>query len=224
MTGFGILEVESKRHKEKLRTILDGSYADLVAATISRSSFQLDDEASIKVDEKNFQIMKDYYDSCVDIDINSDQVLEEFFEDIYNIKLETERLERDNNTFQITSKIMEIVSYPNLADGMVIDVGGLFSIEILPDDEDKSRMAFMVYPPSEFADASIASLEDQGSEKLFELTSSVFSTANKTERDRDRLTYLTDSGLDALSDDKMYSMVDDAISVQKKLLKLSKAM
>jgi hypothetical protein len=202
---------------------MDGTYADLLGSTISPSSFQLDNHTNIKKDAENFQIMKDYYDSCVDIEINSDEVLAQFFEDIYNIKLEAELLEQQNKTFQITSEIMEIISYPNLADGIVIDAGGLFSIEILPDDEDKTKMAFMIYPPSEFAHVSIAPFKEQGSEKLYELVSSVFSTANGTERDRDRLTSLLDIGLHALSDDRMYFMVDDAISVQNKLFQLSKS-
>ncbi len=220
--GFGILEVESKRHKEKLRTILDGTYADLLSSTISRSSFQVDDEQNIKVDRQNFNLVKGYYTSCLDIEINSEAVLSNFFKEVSDIKLQIDLLEQQNKTFQIVSKTLDIISYPKSADGVVIEVGGLFSIEMMPDDNNKSRMSMVLYPPSEFNDVDMAPLKDQGSEKLFELTSSVFSAANRTERDRERLVSLVDSGLKILSDDQIYSVVDDAITVQNRLFKLSR--
>ncbi|GAA5805723.1 hypothetical protein HPULCUR_011247 [Helicostylum pulchrum] len=221
LAGFGILEVESKKHKERFRMILDGSYADLLSATASKSSFLVDDEENIKVDKKNFKLVKNYYKSCLDIEINSDNVLTDFFKDISTINLEITSLEQQNLSFRITPKTMDIISYPK-PDGVVIEVGGLFTIEISPDEYDKKKMSVLLYPPSEFIDAETAPLKDQGSEKLFELTSSLFGASNKTERDRNRLTWLTDVGLDILSDDKIYSVIDDAVTVQNRLFKLYK--
>ena len=214
--------MESKKHKEKLRTILDGSYADLLGSTISRSSFGVENEQNVKIDRQNFNIMKEYYNSCLDIDINSDETLHKFYRDISHIKLQLEQLEAYNLTFQITSKTAHILSYPKSADGVVIEMGGLFSIEMMPDDLNKSRMSIVLYPPSEFNDVDMAPFTDQGADKLFELTSSVFSTANRTTRDRERLVSLKRAGLQALSDDKIYTIVDDAMSVQNRLFKLSK--
>lgn len=174
------------------------------------------------MDRHNFNIVKGYYTSCLDIEINSDEVLSKFFKHISNIKLQIELLEQQNKTFQITSKTVDIISYPKSADGIVIEVGGLFSIEMMPDDNNKSRMSMVLSPPSEFNDVDMAPLKDQGSEKLFELTSSVFSAANRTERDRERLVSLVDSGLKILTDDQIYNVVDDAISVQDRIYKLSK--
>lgn len=220
--GFGILEVESKRHKEKLRTILDGTYADLLSSTISRESFQVNNEQNIKIDRHNFRLVKDYYSSCLDIDINSDEVLQKFFHDISELKSEVDYLEQQNRTFQITSKAVDILSYPRSSDGLAIEVGGLFSIEMMPDDTRKSRMSLVLFPPGEFNDATEAPLQDQGSDKMFELTSSLFSMANRTERDRERLVSLVDTGLKVLSDDQIHTVVDDAISVQNRLFELSK--
>lgn len=214
--------MESKRHKEKLRTILDGTYADLLSSTISRESFRVDDEQNIKIDRHNFNIVKEYYTSCLDIDINSDEVLSKFFQDISELKSEVDYLEQQNRTFQITTKAVDILSYPKSFDGTAIEVGGLFSIEMMPDDNHKSRMSLVLFPPGEFNDVGEAPLQDQGSEKLFELTSSLFSMANRTERDRERLVSLVDSGLNVLSDDQIYTVVDDAITVQNRLYELSK--
>lgn len=201
--------------------ILDGSYTDLLSATASKSSFLLDDEENIKIDKKNFKLVKNYYKSCLDIEINSDNVLTDFFKDISTINLEITSLEQQNLSFRITQKTMDIISYPK-SDGVVIEVGGLFTIEISPDEYNKKKMSILLYPPSEFVDADIAPLKDQGSEKLFELTSSLFGVSNKTERDRNRLTWLTDADLDILSDDKIYSVIDDAVTVQNRLFKLYK--
>ncbi|CAO3646514.1 unnamed protein product [Mucor hiemalis] len=222
LAGFGILEVESKRHKEKLRTILDGTYADLLSSTISRESFRVDGEQNIKIDRHNFKIVKDYYTSCLDIDINSGEVLSKFFQDISELKSEVDYLEQQNRTFQITTKAVDILSYPKSFDGIAIEVGGLFSIEMMPDDNQKSRMSLVLFPPGEFNDVGEAPLQDQGSEILFELTSSLFSMANRTERDRERLVSLVDSGLNVLSDDQIHTVVDDAITVQNRLYELSK--
>lgn len=203
--------------------ILDGTYTDLLSNTISRQSFQVDNPDGIKIDKKNFRIVQDYYTSCIDIEINSDNVLFNFFQDISQLKLEQALLERRNLTFHITPNAMSMLSYPKSSDSIVIEVGGLFSMEISPDAFDKKIMSVTLYPPSEFNDLQVAPLKDEGSSKLFELVSSVFGTKNSTERDRNRLIYLTDSDLEALSDDKLYTLVDDAIAVQERLFELANA-
>lgn len=203
--------------------ILDGTYADLLSSTLSRSSFQVDNPDNIKIDKKNFQIIKDYYTSCLDIEINSDNVLSSFFQDISKLKLEATLLEQQNLTFQITPNTMEILGYPKSSDSIVIEVGGLLAIEISPDAVDKKRMSVTLYPPSEFDDMYIAPLKDEGSTRLFDLVSSVFGAKNMTARDRDRLVSLIDSGLEVLSDDEIYTLVDDAITVQHRLFQLAKS-
>ncbi|KAI7879828.1 uncharacterized protein EV154DRAFT_450821 [Mucor mucedo] len=221
LAGFGILEVESKRLKDKLRMILDGTYKDLLSATLSRSSFQVEHADDIKIDKKNFGIIQDYYNSCLDIEINSDNVLSSFFQDLSQLKYEEEFSQQQNLTFHITPNIMTILTYPKSSDSIIIEVGGLFSMEISPDAIDKKIMSIALYPPSEFNDLYVAPFQDEGSTKLFGLVSSVFGMKNSTARDRDRLSYLMESGLEALSDDKLYTLVEDAITVQQRLFQLT---
>lgn len=201
--------------------ILDGTYTDLLSATLSRSSFQVEHADSIKIDKKNFGIIQDYYTSCLDIEINSDNVFSSFFQDIRILKSEEELFEQKNLTFHITPSIMTILTYPKSSDSIIIEVGGLFSMEISPDAFDKKIMSIALYPPSEFNDLYVAPFQDEGSTKLFGLVSSVFGKKNATARDRNRLSYLVESGLEALSDDKLYIVVDDAITVQQRLFQLS---
>lgn len=215
------MEVESKRLKDKLRMILDGTYKDLLSATLSRSSFQVEHADDIKIDKKNFGIIQDYYNSCLDIEINSDNVLSSFFQDLSQLKYEEEFSQQQNLTFRITPNIMTILTYPKSSDSIIIEVGGLFSMEISPDATDKKIMSIALYPPSEFNDLYVAPFQDEGSTKLFGLVSSVFGMKNSTARDRDRLSYLMESGLEALSDDKLYTLVEDAITVQQRLFQLT---
>jgi hypothetical protein len=167
-------------------------------------------------------VIKNYYSSCVDIESSDDNVLSSFFKDLYDLQNEAMILENNNETFQITSKIMDIINYPKSSDGISIEAGGLFTFEIFPHDLDKSKMTLAVSPPSEFSDSDTTSLKEQGAERLFEITSSLFSPKNITERDRNRIYDLEESGLKVLSDSSIYSIIDDAISVQNKLIRLSK--
>jgi hypothetical protein len=142
---------------------------------------------------------------------------------MYDLQTEATILERNNATFQITSKIMEIINYPKSSDGISVEAGGLFTIEIFSDDLDKSKMTLAVSPPSEFSDTDKTLLKEHGAERLFEIATSLFSSKNVTERDRNRIYDLEESGLKVLSDSEIYSIIDDAISVQNKLIQLGGA-
>jgi hypothetical protein len=137
--------------------------------------------------------------------------------------MEATILERNNITFQITSNLMELINYPKSPDSISIEAGGLFTIEMFTDDLDKSKMTLSLNPPSEFSDTDKTLLQEQGVEQLFEIVSSLFSSKNVTERDRNRIYDLEESGLKVLSDSEIYSIIDDAISVQRRLIHLSKA-
>ncbi|RCI04941.1 hypothetical protein CU098_012866, partial [Rhizopus stolonifer] len=219
---FGILEVESTNHKDKFRTILDGTYNDLLHSTMSHSSYQVTTKKEKEIDRKNFQVMKDYYSSCVDVDMNDGSVFQHFFRDLNRLKKRTMSID-PKTQLQISARTIDTISYSKTTDGLVIDAGGLFTMEIVPDDKNKSQMALAVSPPSEFNNVESAPLDDLDPETLYQIVSSALGYKNSTERDRDRLSHLKRSGLQTISDSDIYSLVDSAISVQKRLYHLTKA-
>lgn len=215
------MEVESTNHREKFRTILDGTYSDLLTATKSRSSFQVDTKDGIITDKLNFQVVKNYYTSCVEVESNGNEALSSFYTDLNELIYET--TQTDPTQFLLTSRAMEIISYPKPTDAIIIEVGGLFTMEILPKENDRTKMAIIVYPPSELNNVDMPPLLSEGSDKLFSLASSLLGFQNVTDRDRQRVSALEDTGLGMMTDPEIYSTIDDAISVQSRLLQLSKA-
>lgn len=215
------MEVESTNHRDKFRTILDGTYYDLLTATKSRSSFQVDTSDGINIDKLNFQVVKNYYTSCVEVDSSGNEALSSFYTDLNELIYET--TQTDPTQFLLTSRAMEIISYPQSTDAIVIEVGGLFTMEILPKETDRTKMTIIVYPPSELNNADVSPLLNEGSDKLFSLTYSLLGFQNVTDRDRERISALEATGLGMMTDPEIYSTVDDAISVQSRLLQLSKA-
>ncbi|CAO0802735.1 unnamed protein product [Mucor circinelloides] len=221
LAGFGVIESDSTYHKDKFRTILDGSYFDMLTATKSRSSFQVDTKDGINIDKKNFRVVKNYYTSCIEVESSGNEALSSFFNDVDELMYET--TQTNKTQFQLTARAMEIVSYPKSTDAIVIEVGGLFTMEILPKENDRTKMTIIVYPPSEFSDTENAPLQDEDSNKLFSLTSSLLGFQNATDRDRERVSLLEDTGLKMMTDPEIYAIIGDAISVQSRLHELSKA-
>ncbi|KAI7901147.1 uncharacterized protein BX663DRAFT_515097 [Cokeromyces recurvatus] len=224
LAGFGILEVESMKHRERLRTIFDGTYETLLRSTLSLSSFQVTTKKNIDIDKANFKVLKNYYTSCIEIN-DADNVLNlaTFYKDLNKLQLEITELENRNISFQINDKLFDIISYPKSEESMIIEVGGLFSIEIYHNDNNRKEMGIAIFPPSELDNINIAPLEDLSSELLYNLVSSLFSANNFTDRDRTRNSLLEDIGLKTLSNFDIYSIVDNAVSAQIELLKFSKS-
>lgn len=221
LAGFGVIESDSTYHKDKFRTILDGSYFDLLTATKSRSSFQVDTKDGINTDKRSFQVVKNYYTSCTEIESSGNEALSSFFNDMDELIYET--TQTNQTQFQLTARATDIVSYPKSTDAIVIEVGGLFTMEILPKENDRTTMTIIVYPPTEFNDADNAPLQDEDAERLFSLASSLFGFQNATDRDRERVSLLEDTGLKMMTDPEIHVMIGDAISVQSRLHQLSKA-
>ncbi|CEP09245.1 hypothetical protein [Parasitella parasitica] len=217
-----IVEVESKYHRDKLRTILDGSYSDLLKSTKSKSSFQVNAKNGVKIDKANFQVIKNYYTSCVQVESNGTEALSSFFTDLKELIQETTQY--NSTAFHLTPKAMEIISYPNkLVDGIVIDVGGLFTMEMLPEQNNRTKMSIAVYPASEFDNPDAALLLNEGPNKLVDLALPLFGYQNMTDRDLERISLLRDSGLQMMTETEIRSMVEDAVALQTKLYKLNQA-
>ncbi|KAI9476504.1 MAG: hypothetical protein EXX96DRAFT_652130 [Benjaminiella poitrasii] len=225
LAGYGVLEVESIKNRDRLRTILEGSYNDLLSSTLSQTSFQVTTKENISIDEANFKVLKDYYVSCTDLDADGTLKLATFYEDLDNLQSEIVASESKNSSFTINDKIFDIISYPKSTESLVVEVGGLFTVEIFPDYGNGRVTGISVFPPTELIDdIDIAPLKDQGQELLFNLVASLFSSNNLTNRDRDRISLLEDTDLlSTLSDSDIYAIIDDVISVQSKLLQISKA-
>ncbi|KAI8373907.1 hypothetical protein BD560DRAFT_393943 [Blakeslea trispora] len=221
LAGFGILEVESVMHKDQFRTILDGDYYDLLHATISQPSFQVTTKKEREKDKKTFQVLKNYYTSCVDVDSTEYDVFKPFMLELKQLTTST-RTEAQKR-LKITPSIIDVASYPRQGDGIAIEVGGLFSIEFVPDDADKSKMALAIMPPFAFQEPDIAPLADVELDTLYRTVHSVLSYSNATVRDRERLNTLYRIGLEPLTSSDIYSMIDSALSVQKRLFHLAKA-
>ncbi|KAI8369908.1 hypothetical protein EDC96DRAFT_588764 [Choanephora cucurbitarum] len=221
LAGFGILEVESVMHKDQFRTILEGEYHDLLHATTSHSSFQVTTKKDREKDEETFQVIKNYYTSCVDIESTGYDAFKPFFSELK--QLTTITTTEAQKQLRLTPSIIDVVSYPRSGDGIAIEVGGLFSIEFVPDDNDKSKMALGIMPPYSFQELDVAPLTDIEFETLYRTIHSVLGYSNATERDRERLNVLYHAGLQPLASSDIYSMMDNALSVQKRLFRLTKA-
>lgn len=181
----------------------------------------MDTKDGINTDKRSFQVVKNYYTSCTEIESSGNEALSSFFNDMDELIYET--TQTNQTQFQLTARATDIVSYPKSTDAIVIEVGGLFTMEILPKENDRTTMTIIVYPPTEFNDADNAPLQDEDAERLFSLASSLFGFQNATDRDRERVSLLEDTGLKMMTDPEIHVMIGDAISVQSRLHQLSKA-
>lgn len=217
------MEAQERYHKERMRSILESSFNDLLSSAISLDDFQLDTAENKEIDEANFQLVKDYYNSCNDIDINDgDDRLKAFFEEYQKLNLQVYYQARSEMPFTINRQIMDIISYPNSNDDIIIEVGGLYSIELSYDEEDRNKMSLFIYPPLDFENRDTAPLTDYTNKQLIELFASLFSPESFTERDIKRVNHMEALNIQTLSEKDIRSIVESAISVQNRLLSLSK--
>jgi hypothetical protein len=214
---YGVLDAEAYKNKEKLRAIFDGSYEDLLSATISPKSYQVDDKNNRKIDKKNFNLLKDYYTACIDVQTYESDILLPFLMDLKVLQDETKNQIKRKDTFQITPILMDILSSPQYSlDGMVVDVGGLFSLEIYSNNIDTSRKFFLLTPPKDNKEYEYKTMMD--------LASSVLGSKNYTERDQNRIKLMEEIGMETLSNPELYAMVDSTVSLQERLVELAGSM
>lgn len=214
---YGVLDAEAYKNKEKLRAIFDGSYEDLLSATISPKSYQVDDKNNRKIDKKNFNLLKDYYTACVDVQTYESDILLPFLMDLKVLQDETKNQIKRKDTFQITPILMDILSSPQYSlDGMVVDVGGLFSLEIYSNNIDTSKKFFLLTPPKDNKEYEYKTMMD--------LVSSVLGSKNYTERDQNRIKLMEEIGMETLSNPELYAMVDSTVSLQERLVELAGSM
>lgn len=217
MTEYGVLDAEAYRNKERLRAIFDGSYEDLLSATISLKSYQVDDKNNRKIDKKNFSLLKNYYTACVDVQTYESDILLPFLMDLKVLQDETKNQIKRKDIFQITPILMDILSSPQYSsDGMVVDVGGLFSLEIYSNNIDTSRKFFLLTPPKDNKEYEYKTMMD--------LASSVLGSKNSTERDQNRIKLMEEIGMETLSNPELYAMVDSTVSLQERLIELAGSM
>lgn len=217
MIEYGVLDAEAYRNKERLRAIFDGSYEDLLSATISPKSYQVDDKNNRKIDKKNFNLLKDYYTACVDVQTYESDILLPFLMDLKVLQDETKNQIKRKDTFQITPILMDILSSPQYSlDGMVVDVGGLFSLEIYSNNIDTSKKFFLLTPPKDNKEYEYKTMMD--------LVSSVLGSKNYTERDQNRIKLMEEIGMETLSNPELYAMVDSTVSLQERLVELAGSM
>lgn len=217
MIEYGVLDAEAYRNKERLRAIFDGSYEDLLSATISPKSYQVDDKNNRKIDKKNFRLLKNYYTACVDVQTYESDMLLPFLMDLKVLQDETKNQIKRKDTFQITPILMDILSSPQYSsDGMVVDVGGLFSLEIYSNNIDPSRKFFLLTPPKDNKEYEYKTMMD--------LASSVLGSKNSTERDQNRIKLMEEIGMETLSNPELYAMVDSTVSLQERLVELAGSM
>ncbi|KAI8972993.1 hypothetical protein BDB01DRAFT_808282 [Pilobolus umbonatus] len=221
LAGLGVVEQETKQHKEQLRVILDGTYSDLLEATHSPSSFLVDNERGRKIDKKIFKTIQDYYVSCKDAGFYTNDGFYDLFQDINILTYEMSYQETTDTPFHITSDMITYLSYPKSTDSLMISMGGLFALEVVPSVENRTEMSILLTTPFEFEDVQQIPFLEHGREALIGVVFSIFSSNNDTDRERERLELLQQHQLHPMTDAEIYSMVDKAIAVQKKLYNLS---
>ncbi|CAO3696833.1 unnamed protein product [Rhizopus stolonifer] len=202
LTEFGILDVSAYQHKERLRTIFDGTYEDLLSFTRSLKSYQVDTKENKRVDKKNFKIIKDYFSSCVE----TQSELDVFLGDLKSLQ----RLD-SHRDFELTEDVFRIVSEPEYStDSLVINVGGLFTLEM-----NTMNKVLMLSPPRNFKDVEYQTKID--------LVMSVLGTRNFTNRDQRRIAIMKTIDLVPLSNSEIYTMVDNTVSLQERLIELAES-
>ncbi|CAO3685888.1 unnamed protein product [Rhizopus microsporus] len=222
LTEFGILDVKSYRYKEQLRTIFEGSYQDLLSSTLSPSSFQVDSQENRNIDKMNYKLIKNYYSSCVDVDTYGEEGIPFFLKDLARLQRELEYQKEWKDSFSISTNIFNLISYPHpTTDGLVIDIGGLFSLEIFSDNKDSTKKSLILTPPKAFTETGNIPLKEFEYQNLIDLTSSVLGLQNHTERDRRRLRLMEDNGIKTFTSERIYNAVDSAITLQTKLFKIT---
>jgi hypothetical protein len=201
-----------------MRVLLEGTYREVLRSTRSLSSFQIVTEESRRVDRNNFRILKKYYESCIETGLFDQVSLSYFFQEIYKLRAdEIYKQEENDSIFQITAQQLDIIAYPR-SEGLIMDVGGLFTLEMYPDDNDRTNMALTISAPSQDEPLMLRA----GRDTLFDLMFSLFGTDNSTKRNLNRRFELEEAGLEPLTESEIYSMVDNAMSVQTSLIELAK--
>jgi hypothetical protein len=202
-----------------MRVLLEGTYREVLRSTRSLSSFQIVTEESRRVDRNNFRILKNYYESCIETGLFDQVSLSYFFQEIYKLRAdEIYKQEENDSIFQITAQQLDIIAYPK-SEGLIMDVGGLFTLEMYPDDNDRTNMALTISAPAQEDEPMML---QAGRDTLFDLMFSLFGTDNSTKRDLSRSFELEEAGLAPLTESEIYSMVDNAMFVQTSLIELAK--
>lgn len=217
--------MKSYRYKEQLRTIFEENYQDLLSSTLSPSSFQVDSQENRNIDKMNYKLIKNYYSSCVDVDTYGEEGIPFFLKDLTRLQRELEYQKKWKDSFSISTNIFNLISYPYpTTDGLAIDIGGLFSLEIFSDNKDSTKKSLILTPPKAFTEAENIPLKEFEYQNLIDLTSSVLGLQNHTERDRRRLRLMEDNGIKTFTSERIYDAVDSAITLQTKLFKITNSM
>lgn len=113
--------------------------------------------------------------------------------------------------FELTEDIFRIISEPEYStDSLVINVGGLFTLEM-----NTINKVLVLSPPRNFNDVEYQTKID--------LVMSVLGTRNFTNRDQRRIATMKTVDLVPLSNSEIYTMVDSTVSLQERLIELAES-